>query len=74
MSDMWNKLSEAGYPDESGKYIIFGSYGKGMAHCTKEWGGCFQDVATGSDEGMEDIDGNEFIVTHWHEMPEDPVY
>lgn len=72
MKSGWNKLSEVGYPKESGEYICFSSYGKRSAHYSKEWSGCFQDRATGNDEGMVNMDGKEFVVTHWHHMPEDP--
>ncbi|MGL4250161.1 MAG: hypothetical protein ACRCR1_05845 [Aeromonas sp.] len=69
----WNKLSEVGYPKKSGRYICLSSYGKRCAYFDKQWSGKFQDSVTHNDEGMVNMDGKEFTVTHWHELPDDPA-
>ena len=69
----WKNLKVDGYPSKSGEYICMSSYGKRGAYYNKEWSGCFQDRATGDDEGMVAYDGTEYEVTHWHELPSDPV-
>ncbi|EOH6340977.1 DUF551 domain-containing protein [Providencia stuartii] len=58
-------------PDEDGKYFTFGSHGR----TTAWWKGDiqkFQNAESGENEGMQDMDGEVYIVTHWMNLPEKP--
>lgn len=58
-------------PDEDGKYFTFGSHGR----TTAWWKGNiqkFQNAESGENEGMQDMDGEVYMVTHWMNLPEKP--
>lgn len=58
-------------PDGDGKYFTFGSHGR----TTAWWKGNtqkFQNAESGENEGMQDMDGEVYIVTHWMNLPEKP--
>ncbi|CAG9416173.1 DUF551 domain-containing protein [Providencia alcalifaciens] len=59
-------------PDIDGKYFTFGSHGR----TTAWWKGDiekFQNAESGENEGMQDMDGEVYMVTHWMNLPEKPL-
>lgn len=60
-------------PDEKGKYLAASSFGIGTAWYDPEWSKKFQDCDSNCDEGMQDFDGNTYLVTHWQLLPEPPT-
>lgn len=51
-------------PIEGGRYWVMSSYGVRLAG-HHDWGDCFQDEITGCDEGMHNMRGKEFEVSHY---------
>lgn len=66
----WIKRSDE-TPQKDGKYFTFGSHGRTAAW----WKGDiskFQNAESGENEGMQDMDGEVYMVTHWMNLPEKP--
>lgn len=59
-------------PDSDCVVLIASNYGVRSGFFSKTWSGKFQDHLSSNDEGMEDWDGVEFVVTHWMPLPEPP--
>ena len=68
----WIKCSER-RPTESGKYLAATSFGINTVWFEPAWSNKFQDCDTNCDEGMENMDGETFYVTHWQPLPESPT-
>ena len=58
-------------PVTEGKYFVFGSHGRTTAWWTPDIGK-FCDAESGENEGMQDWDGEVYLVTHWMPLPEKP--
>ncbi len=71
----WISVEEKGRPapnnpDDNGVFLVASTYGVRTAWIMPY--GCFQDVATNTDEGCLDWNDNEYKVTHWMPLPELP--
>ncbi|RTY33459.1 DUF551 domain-containing protein [Morganella morganii subsp. morganii] len=66
----WIKKSESPPVDE-GKYLVFGSHGRTTAWWKPDIRK-FCDAESGENEGMQDWDGEVYLVTHWMPLPEKP--
>jgi hypothetical protein len=70
----WISVEDRLPEDASKRYLVSSSWGVTIAYKHgPEWAnGCFQDVATSSDEGMYDYDKckGAFVVYHWADLPE----
>ena len=53
------------------RVLIHSNYGVTVGQYSS-WSRRLQDYVSGSDEGMEDIDGVVFKPTHWMPLPEPP--
>lgn len=63
LGDSWIK-HDGSKPIDGGRYWVMSSYGVRLAG-HHDWGDCFQDETTGCDEGMRDMRGKEFEVSHY---------
>ncbi|CAM0008488.1 hypothetical protein VPHK359_0012 [Vibrio phage K359] len=67
----WVKKSEI-LPRSEGVYIVNSTYGVRCAFFQPDISRKFQDCATNNDEGMSDLGGDVYKVTHWMPLPEPP--
>lgn len=65
---MRNWIAVENWTPKEGKYLTDGSYGVG-ASWYSDWSNKFQDCASNNDEGMGDMDGKVFTVTHVQALP-----